>query len=340
MASELQRHHQSTSIRDHSVQTITNNNLTWIDVQNPTRNVMQQLAEKYHFHELSIEDCLSKIEIPKIDKYTDHMFTTIHFPVMNDSNDQETTTPTITQLSIFIGSNYIVTVHQGDLRPLRNIFDRCKEDKIQRDEVMGLSSSSGYLLHSIIDTLVDDLFHILRRIVGNLRDIEDDVFNEQLAIAKEISILRRQIMVLRRAVIQLRGILMDLSANVQRYSTEDLTLYYDDVKDHIDKAFEILEESKETIEIYKDTDNMLSTEKTNRILSVLTILFTLSIPATVIGAFYGMNIHLPGGIDEQGTWNFLGMYTTFLICIMITIATVLLMIWLFRRRGWIRIGNR
>jgi magnesium transporter len=285
----------------------------------PTRNVMQQLTEKYQFHELSIEDCLSKIEIPKIDKYTNHMFTTIHFPVMNDSNDQETTTPAITQLSIFIGSNYIVTVHQGDLRPLRNIFDRCKEDKIQRDEIMGLSSSSGYLLHSIIDTLVDDLFHVLRRIVGNLQDIEDDVFNEQLAIAKDISILRRQIMVLRRAVIQLRRILIDLSADIQKYSAEGLTLYY---------------------EIYKDTDNMLSTEKTNRILSVLTILFTLSIPATVIGAFYGMNIHLPGGIEEQGTWNFLGIYTTFLICIMITIATVLLMIWLFRRLGWIRIGNR
>jgi magnesium transporter len=46
-----------------------------VDVQSPTRNVMQQLAEKYQFHELSIEDCLSKIEIPKIDKYTNHMFT-------------------------------------------------------------------------------------------------------------------------------------------------------------------------------------------------------------------------------------------------------------------------
>jgi hypothetical protein len=64
----------------------------------------------------------------------------------------------------------------------------------------------------------------------------------------------------------------------------------------MDKAFEILEESKETIEIYKDTGNMLSTEKTNRILSVLTILFTLSIPATIIGAIYGMNVHLPGRI--------------------------------------------
>jgi magnesium transporter len=64
----------------------------------------------------------------------------------------------------------------------------------------------------------------------------------------------------------------------------------------MDKAFEILEESKETIEIYKDTGNMLSTEKTNRILSVFTILFTLSIPATVIGAIYGMNVLLPGRI--------------------------------------------
>jgi magnesium transporter len=339
MASELQRQ-QRALIREQSVQTITNNGLTWVDVQNPTRKIMQELAEKYRFHELSIEDSLSKIEIPKLDKYADHMFTTIHFPVMNDNDDQETTTPAITQLSIFIGSNYIVTVHQGDLKPLRNIFDRCKKDKIQRDEIMGTSSSSGYLLHSIIDTIVDDLFHVLRRVVGNLHDIEDDVFNEQLAIAEEISVLRRQIMVLRRAVIQLRRILIDLSAAIQKYSVEDLTLYYDDIKDHVDKASEILEESKETIEIYKDTDNMMSTEKTNRILSVLTILFTLSIPVTVIGAIYGMNIHLPGGIDEQGTWNFLGMYTTFLICIMITVASVLLMIWLFRRLGWIRISNR
>ena len=51
MASELQRQ-QHTSIREQSVQTITNNDLIWMDVQNPTRNIMQQLSEKYHFHEL------------------------------------------------------------------------------------------------------------------------------------------------------------------------------------------------------------------------------------------------------------------------------------------------
>jgi magnesium transporter len=62
-------------------------------------------------------------------------------------------------------------------------------------------------------------------------------------------------------------------------------------------VYEALEEAKETVEIYKDMDYMLSQEKTNKILAVLTIVFTLCIPATVIGTFYGMNINLPGGIE-------------------------------------------
>ena len=80
----------------------------------------------------------------------------------------------------------------------------------------------------------------------------------------------------------MKRIVLDFSKDIQKFSEEDLTLYFDDVKDHIDKVIEVLEESKETIEIFKDTDFMLSTEKSNKILAVLTILFTLSIPATVV----------------------------------------------------------
>ena len=70
--------------------------------------------------------------------------------------------------------------------------------------------------------------------------------------------------------------------------------------DHLDKVIDALEESRETMEIYKDTDFMLSTEKTNRVLAVLTIVFTLAIPATVIGTFYGMNVSLPRGARGGG----------------------------------------
>ena len=129
---------------------------------------------------------------------------------------------------------------------------------------------------------------------------------------------------------------MYMTNDIQKFSEQDLTLYFDNVKDHMDKVLEALEESKETIEIYKDTDFMLSTEKTNKILAILTILFTLSIPSTIIGTLYGMNVNLPGGIETDSLYLF-GPYTTFILLLIISLVSVLLMGWYFHRLGWISI---
>lgn len=315
-----------------SIESVTNNGLTWINIQKPTREKMNIIGKRYKFHELNIEDSLSKIQIPKIDRYEDHFFMTLHFPI-KEENHKENSSPRISQLSIFAGADYLLTMHQGDLKPLVDMFQSCNSNQEKRNTIMG--KSSGYLLHSIIDALVDDLFHILKKVIGNIHDIEDDVFDEHLAIAKEISLLRREITILRRTILPLRRIMLLVTRFIQTFSEEDLTLYYDDVNDHIDTVIEILEESKETIEIYKDTDFMLSTEKTNKILGILTILFTLSIPATVIGTFYGMNIELPGGIDT-GSSHFFGPYTTFIVIILVSITSALFMVWYFRKLGWIQ----
>jgi len=309
-------------------ETITNNGLTWIDIQNPTHSKIDILGRKYFFHELNLEDCLSKRQIPKMDKYADHIFAVLHFPSIDK---EKSTTLRFSQLSIFAGMNYLVTIHQGDLKPLEEMFELCKHSEKYRAAQMG--KSSGYLLHSIIDMLVDDLLHILMKVIGNLDDIEDAVFDDKVAIVKEISLLRREITVLRRIVVPLKRIVTEITKNIQGFSEEDLTQYYDDVKDHIDKVLEELDVAHETIEIYKDTDFMLNTEKTNQTLSILTILFTLSIPATVIGAFYGMNVNMPGGI-VTGSWTFLGPYTTLIIILIISTVPALLMIWYFRRIRW------
>ena len=218
------------------------------------------------------------------------------------------------ELPIFAGYDYLVTVQQGGLQPLTEAFELCKIDSKYRESFMG--NSAGYLMHSIIDLLVYDLLHILMKIQGNLDDIEDVVFDEQSAVAKEISLLRREITTLRRLVFPMKRTILELSKEIQRLSEEDLTPYFDDVRDHIDKVIEVLDESKETIEIFKDTDFMLSTEKSNKILAILTILFTLSIPASIVAAFYGMNVNLPGGI-ETGQPTFSGEYTSFIILILI-----------------------
>lgn len=310
------------------IETVTNRVLSWIDIRKPTREKLNRLAN-FPFHELNIEDCLSKIQIPKVDIYYDHIFVILNFPTI----DKDKGLPRPTQLSIFAGHNYLVTVQQGDLKSLSEAFQLCKVDQNYRESFMG--NSSGYLLHRIIDLLVDDLLHMLMKIEGNLDDIEDVVFDEKTAVAREISLLRREITTLRRLVLPLRRTILELSRVVQRFSEEDLGPYFDDVRDHIDKVIEVLDEAKETIEIFKDTDFMLSTEKSNKILAILTILFTLSIPASVVAAFYGMNVNLPGGI-ETGPANFLGQYTSLIVLIVVAIIPAAAMTYWFKRKGWLK----
>jgi len=177
--------------------------------------------------------------------------------------------------------------------------------------------------------------HTSRRIIANLDEMEEGVFDETKSVARSIALLRREINKLRRIAMPLKRFVLEIAPNVKRLSDvgEDLELFFDDVIDHIDKVIETLEESRETMEIYKDTDFVLSSEKTNKVLAVLTIIFTLAIPATVIGTFYGMNVNLPGGVDAE--WMVLGPYTSFIILIIASLIPVILMFSYFRKLGWI-----
>ena len=303
---------------------------SWIDLQNPDRTDVEELAKKYHFNALNIEDCMTKFELPKLDSYKDHFFVILHFPPVS----AKVGIAKNSQLSIFFGRDFLVTVHQGDLKPLVDLVDLCKSnsDQQRRDRLLG--KSSGLLLHEIIDMLVDDLLHTSRRIIANLDEMEDGVFDERKSVARTIALLRREINKLRRIANPLKRFVNEIANNVKKFSDEeDLVLYFDDVIDHIDKVIETLEESRETMEIYKDTDFVLSTEKTNKVLAVLTIIFTLAIPATVIGTFYGMNINLPGGVNDP--WLFLGPYTALIIIILASLIPVGLMFAYFKKLGWI-----
>ena len=314
------------------METIQGTKFAWIDLQNPDRNDVEKLAEKYNFNSLNIEDCMTKFELPKLDSYDDHFFVILHFPPLS----QKVGISKNSQLSIFVGKDFLVTVHQGDLKPLVELVEVCttNSDESRKNRLLG--RSSGLLLHEIIDVLVDDLLHTSRKIIANLDEMEDRVFDETKPVARSIALLRREINRLRRIANPLKKFVLEIAKNVKRFSEredEELTLFYDDVIDHIDKVIETLEESRETMEIYKDTDYVLSTEKTNKVLAVLTIIFTLAIPATVIGTFYGMNVNLPGGIGNNSM--VLGPFTTFIIVILASAIPAILMFVYFKKLGWI-----
>jgi len=317
---------------ERKIETIQGNGFTWIDLQNPDREDVEKLATDYNFNELNIEDCMTKFELPKLDSYDDHFFVILQFPPLA----QKIGISKNSQLSIFVGKNFLVTVHQGDLKPLVQLVQTCIIDSDTELKNRLVGESSGDLLHEIIDALVDDLLHTSRKIIANLDEMEDNVFDESKPVARSIALLRREINRLRRISVPLKRFVLEIAKNVKRFSDnsdDELTLYFDDVIDHIDKVIETLEESRETMEIYKDTDFVLSNEKTNKVLAVLTMIFTLAIPSTVIGTFYGMNVNLPGGIGEN--LMILGPFTTFIVIILASAIPAILMFIYFKKLGWI-----
>ena len=327
------RKHAESAV-ERKTETIRAGRFVWVDLQNPDRADVERLAEEYRFNSLNIEDCMTKFELPKLDSYADHFFVILHFPPLS----QKMGISKNSQLSIFVGRDFLVTVHQGDLVPLVELVDICKtnSDPQRRDRLLG--RSSGQLLHEIIDVLVDDLMHTSRKIIASLDEMEDNVFDETKPVARSISLLRREINRLRRIANPLKRFVLEIASNVKRFTDgndEELTLYFDDVIDHIDKVIETLEESRETMEIYQDTDFVLSTEKTNKVLGMLTIIFTLAIPATVIGTFYGMNVALPGGGPDTGGPGFLGPFTAFTLIILASTIPAVVMFAYFKKLGWL-----
>jgi magnesium transporter len=314
--------------KEPSTNKITWGNLTWVNIERPTRQDMDYLAQNYPFHPLDLDDCLSKVQLPKIDEYENYLFIILHFPVF----DHRTRITRPSQVSIFLGKDYLVTVHNGDLKPFAALPGRCQQDdKVCQDY---LGKDSGYLMYRIVDSLVDYCSPMVNKTLANLEDIEDKVFDDKVSASHDVAILRRDIAAQRRIIGPIKGVVADLERKVQRYTQADLRVYFGDINDHLARLWSNLDECQESIDIYKDTDFLLSQERTNRILALLTIVFTITIPATILGTFYGMNINLPGGL-APGVWTAWGTYTTFIVILLISLLPGVLMFWLFRRWRWI-----
>lgn len=311
------------------MQSIHYGKITWIDVRNPTRREISQLAEKYPFHPLHLEDCISKGQFPKIEQNDEdkYLFLLLRFPRYSAREEKII----ISQICFFLGQNYLVTIHEDTTDTISNIFKSCEENSKQREAY--INNSSAHLLYTIIEQSTDDLSPLLQKILTEVDEAEDIVFDDKVSGVYQVGQLRRKIISLRRVIGPLRTLLSDMVKRINKFSPANLEVYFENITHRVDKAWETLEEARETVDIYKDADFTISTERTNRILAVLTIIFTLTIPATVIGTLYGMNVLLPGGI-EAGHWTFWGDYTTFVIILIVAAVPSLLMHLYFRKRGW------
>jgi len=304
-----------------NLESLTENGLTWINIERPTERETKHLAQNYPFHPLDLDDCLSRIQRPKIDEYKDYLFLVLHFPIFST----KTRVTTTSQVSVFIGKDYLVTLHKGELKPLVKLFRECQIDEESRQE--NFNQGSGYLLYRIIDRLVDYCLPILNKIGDNIEETEDNLFTSRRIprAIEDISILRRDVISFRRIIWPMRAVIASLEPKIRRFTTMDLTVYFGDMTDHADKIWDGLDEYKEIIEGLNDTHDSLASNRTNEVMRMLTIIATILLPLTVVASVYGMNIPLP---FQDSAYSLVFVFVIWAVI-------VSGMLYFFRRHHWI-----
>ncbi|MBU1089545.1 magnesium transporter CorA family protein [Patescibacteria group bacterium] len=267
---------------------ISYKNLKWFDFANPDKKTVNFLAENFKFHPLDLEDCLTEIQRPKIDEYSDYLFIVLHFPIWNQNTGRVTTE----EVDIFIGQNFVITLHKGVLLPLEKIREECGGESGCKKY---LERGSGYFLYQLTSKLFDYCFPILDKMWKSARRLEGDVFDEEGVrdLLKDIMLLKKNIITFRRILQPERPVISALEHKNKKFLPEALEVYFDDVVDKIEKQWSSLDSLKEMAETLQDANESLISHRSGETIKVLTIFSVIMLPLTLISGIFGMNVGLP-----------------------------------------------
>jgi magnesium transporter len=299
---------------------LTAGGLTWVHLTAPTAEEAAQLAERFGWHPLDLEDVLSKRQRPKIDEYPEYLFAVLHFPAY----DKAIQRLNAAELDVFLGPNFLITLPNVELLPVTRLFRRCEDDEELRQSLF--SKGSGYLLYHVLDDLFDYCFPILDKIGHKLDTIEDEMFEGRAEdVVRDLSNVKQEIISYRKIIKPERSTLRVLEGRVQGYLPQDLELYFDDIVDAAERVWDLLDNYKEVVEALEDTNESVISHRQNDVLRLLTIISVIILPVTLITGIFGMNVDFPG----------FGTATAFWVVVGAMVVTAASLIAFFRYKRWL-----
>ncbi len=298
-------------------------NLLWIDLYDCSEQELNYIGDIFSFHPLALEDCFQESPRAKIDRYDDYHFFVFHALRYYEEAEEEDEISSI-ELDVFLGANYIVTIHPIALSAVGKVARICLKDTELMDR------GSEYLLYKIVDNIVDDSFPIIERLDERIDDLEDNIFlNKGQVITEEILALKRTIILLRKVLIPQRHIFTNITGRYSSFVSAENVPYYLDLADNLNNILDTVNTYRELVNSSTETYYSILSGRTSEIITVLTIISVIMMPLTVITGFFGMNVNLPGGGNPGGNW-----YTVWLI-LGGMLALSLGMLRFFRYRRWI-----
>jgi len=265
--------------------------LVWTNIENPKEEELEALQEKYGFHDLDLEDCLSKSESPKIEEYNNYVFIVFHFPIKSNKQNHISIEP----LNIFLGENFMISLSNCKIKKLNDFFTNLKSKSSKRSTIF--KKGPGYLLYILINELFEIYNPFVNHLSRGIREVEEEIFEGKVQKDRlyDIMNVKRQIIVLKRALLPHSTIILSLEHLHKRFISKQLELYFDDVADKISRGKVTLETMDEMIDTLQNANESLTSHNTNRVMKILTIFSVTMLPLTFLTGLYGMNVELPLG---------------------------------------------
>jgi len=303
------------------IKALHHKNITWYKVFKPEQKGLKKLQEKFNFHPLDIEDCLEKIQRPKLDIYQNYIFMVLHLPFWADKNPRLETI----ELKVFVGKNFLITLNETKIPLLDELFYLAKTNAKKRARFF--RRSSFHLFYFLFNQLLLDINPLIKEAGKMIDEIDKQVLSRQYKeVFKQISVMRRNLIVFQTIIKPQIPLFRKLEEGKAKVTKGIYPYYWGNLVDRLRSVWEQLEDYMQILEGLATTNESLLTYKTNEIIKILTIFSVVLLPLTLISGIYGMNIR---------TLPFLFSPFSFIIISGIMMGIVFLMLGYFKWKKWV-----
>lgn len=254
--------------------------IIWADVADPTSEDFIKLAEEFKFHPLSIEDCRNAHQRPKVEEYQGYYFIVLYeAELVGPENHLE-----LRELNIFLGANYLVTVHS---RPIRAVETAARLWGEWTDRA---EHGAGLLAYLLMDAIVDDYLPLLDTMSERMDELEDLIFGEfDPQSIEEIFRIKKQLLYLRRSITPLRDVFNTMLRREQPIFARETHVYFQDVFDHIIRVADTVDTLRDMLGSTMDAYLSIQSNRMNMVMKRLTSIATILMSVTLVAGIYGMN---------------------------------------------------
>jgi magnesium transporter len=296
-----------------------NDTITWINISGlHDTDFIGEIGRYFDLHPLIIEDILNTDQRPRMESYDDYIYIVLKMLHWHEG----TTAVEIEQVSVLVGSTYVLSFEEGD----DDIFDPLRQ-RLNNEQGRLRTCGSDYLAYAILDSIVDNYFLVLEQLSEQLETLEDEVItNPTPKTLDTIQDLKRELLYIRKVVWPLREAIGRLSRGDIPLFEQNTLIYVRDVYEHVIQIIDSVETFRGIVSGLLDIYLSSVNNKMNEIMKVLTVIATIFIPITFLTSLYGMNLQNMPELD----WPF--AYPLLWITILITSGSLLLY---FKRRDWL-----